>query len=185
MTITLETAPAPAAEDPPLTSVAVDETYWGYVIRTDRRPRSARVLRRAALQLIALGAALAGVALWLMPEERIGVDPVVARIVAAAVLSFCALGLTRREKTEPAIELQVNLRLAEVRRIARHPGGEGELLARLSFAECGRPSVETTVDGTRLVLRRGGTALPVAEGPSPLIDTLRDRLGRDLARIRR
>ena len=167
----------------------VDETYWGYIVRSIETPSMVLVFAQAASWLIGIGFLVATLGLWLMPTAlfsggvlgmKLG-----ATVVTLASAAFCLWYASRGTDSE----IQVDTRLGEVREVVRNRTGRSTVLGRYGFDAIGsvfidlggRQNRADTVEGA-LVLRYRNTAqtLHVATGTLGTLGPLRDRLGRDL-----
>lgn len=170
----------------PATGFAVEEFYWGYVVRDTRGAPLALVAAQAAAWAGGILCAIAAPGLFVMPGAwaegpgglRLGAAVVFAA-VAAILLWFASRGAVA--------ELQIDTRQGEVREIIRNRAGKPTVGGRHGFDSIGGVFIDRTGDRAArgravLVIRLGNTAqvLPVATGPAAGLEPLRDRLGRDL-----
>lgn len=166
-------------------SMALDETYWGYIIRDMRRSDSILVAMQLAAGAMAAAFAVATMGLWAMPSMAF----TGAAIMSKAILSAFFLGMagvlawyaTRGSRSE----LQVDLRLGEVREVVRNRAGRATLIGRYGFDSIGGAFLDNakSVKGTatlKIRYRNTTQTIEVARGPLARIEALRDRLGRDL-----
>lgn len=166
-------------------SMALDETYWGYIIRDMRRSDSMLVAMQLAAGAMAAAFAVATIGLWAMPSMAF----TGAAIMSKAILSAFFLGMagvlawyaTRGCRSE----LQVDLRLGEVREVVRNRAGRATLIGRYGFDSIGGAFLDNakSAKGTatlKIRYRNTTRTIEVARGPLARIEALRDRLGRDL-----
>lgn len=167
----------------------VDDTYWGYIIRSVETPSMSIVFAQAASWLIGIGFLVATLGLWLMPSSIFASGVLGmkfgATVVTLASAAFCLWYASRGTDSE----IQVDTRLGEVREVVRNRTGRSTLLGRYGFDAIGSVFIDLggrqqradTVEGA-LVLRYRNTAqtLHVATGTMGVLGPLRDRLGRDL-----
>jgi len=167
----------------------IDETYWGYIVRSIETPSMILVFAQAISWLIGIGFLVATLGLWLMPSAVFAGSVLGmkfgATVVTVASASFCLWYASRGTDSE----IQVDTRLGEVREVVRNRTGRSTLLGRYGFDAIGSVFIDLggrqqradTVQGA-LVLRYRNTAqtLHVASGTMSMLGPLRDRLGRDL-----
>ncbi len=166
-------------------SMALDETYWGYIIRDMRRGDAMLLAMQMAAGAMAAAFAVATAGLWAMPSMAF----TGAALVSKAILSAFFLGMagvlawyaTRGSRSE----LQVDLRLGEVREVVRNRAGRATLVGRYGFDAIGGAFLDGSKAGKgnaalKIRYRNTTQSIEVARGPLARIEALRDRLGRDL-----
>lgn len=163
----------------------VDETYWGYIVRsTEPAPISVLLLQGMAW-LVGIGFVVATLGLWLLPtgmshSAAIGMK-LGASVITGSSAALCLWFASRGTQSE----IQIDTRLGEVREVVRNRAGTASLIARYGFDAIGGVFIDRTgATGEKgaLVLRYRNTAqtLEVATGGLSNLAPLRDRLGRDL-----
>lgn len=167
----------------------VDETYWGYIVRSTEPPSMILVFSQAISWLVGIGFLVATLGFWLMPSAVFSSGVLGmkfgATVVTVASAVFCLWFASRGTDSE----IQVDTQLGEVREVVRNRTGRSTLLGRYGFDAIGSVFIDlggqtqrdANVEGA-LVLRYRNTAqtLHVATGPMGLLGPLRDRLGRDM-----
>jgi len=166
-------------------NMSLDETYWGYIIRDTRRDNGLLFAMQAVAGLMAASFACATVGLWALPSMAFtGVA-----LMSKALLSFFFLGmagvLSWYASRGSRSEMQIDLRLGEVREVVRNRAGRSTLISRYGFDAIGGTLLESgkrSNGQATLKIRYRNTAqtIEVARGPIGLLEALRDRLGRDL-----
>ncbi|SLN54687.1 hypothetical protein [Roseisalinus antarcticus] len=169
----------------PSARVDLDETYWGYVVRCDGWTAHVALAAQTVSWLGGLGAALFAAAVWLLPAEALAIDPVAGRAGAAGLIGGFACILFWLTTRGSVCELQVDLKLSEIREVRRSRGGRPRLAGRYGFHEIGGVHLDRATSGrgaARLLLRYGNSArtIPAAVGPVAELERLRDRIGGDL-----
>lgn len=168
---------------------SIDETYWGYVVRSTEPAPVYLLLAQAAAWLVGIAFLIATLALWLMPNSMTN-DAVLgmkfgASVVTIALATFCLWFASRGTDSE----IQIDTRLGEVREVVRNRTGRSTLLGRYGFDAIGSVFIDVGANRARtdtsqgdLVLRYRNTpqTLFVASGPMSGLGPLRDRIGRDL-----
>lgn len=163
---------------------SVDETYWGYIIRSTDGAPIATVATQVVAGFLGLIFLLAAVGITLFPSAVAG-DAWIMRLGIGAFFlgdsSLCFWYSCRGSQ----VELQVDTRRGEVREVVRNRAGRSTLLAHYGFDAIGGVHLERDKSQNgeaRLVMRYRNSAqtVPVAPGQETALVSLRDRLGRDL-----
>lgn len=164
-------------------TVAVDETYWGYRIEGLRAPlwlvgvQGLCWIAGVVLTVAALG-------LWAVPGAG-GASLVAFKLGASVPMAGVAALLLWHSSRGTRMGVEVDLRLGEVREVLSNRAGRTAVLARYGFDAIGGVHLlrGTGRSGAAtLVLRYRNTSqvLRVAVGQEAALTGLRDRLGRDL-----
>ena len=168
---------------------AVDETYWGYVVRSTQKPPLAVSILQGAAWLVGLAILLATLGLWLVPDAILEPGVIGLKIGLTAVMVGVSLLLMWFASRGTQTEIQIDTRLGEVREVVRNRAGFGTLIGCYGFDAIGSVFIDVAEGRTRsettegrLVLRYRNTAqtLEVARGIMRGLGPLRDRIGRDL-----
>lgn len=166
-------------------SFAVDETYWGYVVRgTEDAPLRVQIAQGMAW-FTGIGFAIATLGMWAIPLTQFQGDVLPMKLGATILLAGIATYLLWFASRGTRSELHFDTRLGEVREIVRNQAGRPTLVGRYGFDAIGGVHIDrsATQHGQAcLVLRQGNTSqfIPVAWGPECQLLSLRDRLGLDL-----
>ncbi len=173
----------------------LDETYWGYIIRSGPEVSSTLQLLKAMAWLAGVGFYLAAVGVWLMPEMMFGGNALMMKGLGSALMVSIAVLLGWFARQGHVAEVQVDCAQSELREVMRDTRGRGTLIGRHRFQDIGAVFIDRTGADrgrARLLIRLGGSAVsvPIAQGRVERLEHLRDRLGRDLlegkaARLRR
>ncbi len=184
MTI-VDTSAAPARQTDPDQldgfRVSLTETWWGYVIRTERVRSSVRRLVDLAAALVAVGFALAAVVIWLAPIDDASGAAILLKGAGSSLMALLALLVSYLSRGDDVSEVQIDCNRAELRLMARPTGERLRLVGRYGFEEIGGVFIDRGAT-TRLMARYRNTPhlVTIATGPGPRLERLRDRLGRDL-----
>lgn len=167
----------------------IDDTYWGYVVRTIEPPSLTLSVFQGLSWLAGIGFVVATAGLWLMPSSMTGPDVLGMKIgataVALALSVFCLWFASRGTDSE----IQIDTRMGEVREVVRNRTGRSTLVGRYGFDAIGSVFIDAgpnadrrTMETGSLVLRYRNTAqtMHVATGTTARLALLRDRIGRDL-----
>jgi len=172
----------------------VEETHWGYIVRSTEATPIALVAAQVASWGIGVSLVVAAGAMWVMPAgpgraEAPGMSIALSVLmlgVGALCLWYASRGVTS--------ELQVDTKLGEVREVVRNRAGRPTPIGRYGFDAIGGVYIDVAAKGARrerdargaLVLRYRNTAqtLHVARGDLGTLAPLRDRIGRDLLVMR-
>jgi len=162
---------------------SIDETYWGYVVRPQGRPRLIIQVQQYAATLIGAGFLAGAIGMLLVPQLASDTIDLAMRAGAATIFAsiaaFCLWFATRGSETE----LQIDNNRGEVREVIRNRAGNSTLLGTYGFDAIGGVFIDRSGGKTaELVLRYRNTnqTLPVARGHALTLESLRDRLGQDL-----
>ncbi|MEY1555159.1 hypothetical protein AB3Y40_05945 [Yoonia sp. R2331] len=166
-------------------SFAVDETYWGYIIRNTEGPKIGTVVLQAASMFFGAAFVAAGLGLLLLPEVLAGAVDLTIRAMAAVIFFGLAAYLLWFASRGTESELQIDTSLGEVREVVRNRAGRSTLIGRYGFDSIGGVFLDRANaprNQAVLVLRYRNTAqtLPVVGGRIDALEPLRDRLGRDM-----
>ena len=164
---------------------AVDETYWGYIVRSTEPVPMSVVLLQGLAWLIGIACVVATFGLWLMPTNMTHGGIVGMKLGATVITALSAMLCLWFASRGTESEIQVDTRLGEVREVVRNRAGKATLIGRYGFDAIGGVFIDrasASVARGALVLRYRNTAqtLEVATGEMTGLAALRDRLGRDL-----
>jgi hypothetical protein len=178
-------AVASGSTDATAVRLQIDETYWGYIIRTEEADPALLVIGQLVAWCFGAGFAVAALGLWMIPAMTFGGDALSMRLGASVVFGAMSFLLLWFASRGARTELQVDTSLGEVREVVRNRAGRATLLGRYGFDSIGGIFLDrkTGKSGEAcLVMRYRNTAqvLPVARGPQAHLERLRDRMGRDL-----
>ena len=164
---------------------AVDETYWGYVVRcTEAESVWVRAAQGAAW-IAGICSCIGALGLWVVPMTQYDAGLLPMKLGASFILAGIAVYLLWYASRGTHSELQIDTSLGEVREIVRNQAGRPTLLGRHGFDSIGGVMIDRTTQRkgrASLVLRYGNTAqlMPVAWGVESDLTALRDRLGHDM-----
>ena len=162
---------------------AVDETYWGYIIRKDGNGNVGVAVAQVIAMVFGAAFVAAALGLVLMPAALMGSVDMVMRSGAAVLFGGMAAYLLWFASRGADSEFQVDNSLGEVREVVRNRAGRPTLVGRYGYDAIGGVFLDREKDGrARLVLRYRNTAqtLQVASGREADLEVLRNRMGRDL-----
>lgn len=163
----------------------LNETYWGYVIRAADDTVSPLGARQAVAGLCGAVSALFALVIWAGPAAMLSVNVPEMRIALSVFFLGLALMLVRYATRGDNVELEIDTKAGELREVVRNRAGRPSLLGRWDFSEFGgvfvdRSSGDLTDMGLMLRYRNTSTVIEVARGPLARVESLRDRIGRDL-----
>ncbi|MCR9077168.1 MAG: hypothetical protein NXI07_14100, partial [bacterium] len=166
----------------------VEDTYWGYIVRSTARTPVLVHLMQGFAFVIGVAMVIATLGLWLMPDSLIH-GPIIGMKFGASTLTTIAGGfLLWFASRGTATEIHVDTRLAEVREVVTNRAGRPTLLSRHGFDIVAEVAIdaegeaETPRRRGELVIRseEASALVKVASGSIDALDRLRQRLRRDL-----
>ncbi len=166
-------------------SFAVDEIYWGYVVRCTEAESGWVRAAQGVAWFAGICFCIGALGLWAVPMTQFDAGLLPMKLGATFIMSGIAVYLLWYASRGTQSELQIDTSLGEVREIVRNQAGRPTLLGRHGFDAIGGVMIDrTTVRKGRacLVLRYGNTAqlMPVAWGAESDLTALRDRMGQDM-----
>lgn len=165
-------------------SFQVEDTYWGYIVRSGRGPSLGVVLSQAVSFFFGACFLTAAVGILLMPTMMFDGDLGVFRVGAATLFGAFAIYLLWFASRGTRAELHVDNSVGEIREVICNRAGKPTTVGCYGFDTIGGVFLDYSEDtGTsNLVLRYRNTVqtVPVAEGTEAQLIGLRDRLGHDL-----
>lgn len=164
---------------------AVDETYWGYVVRCTEAEPGWVIVAQGVAWFAGICLCIGALGLWAVPVTQFDPGLFPMKLGASLIMAGFAVYLLWYASRGTHSELQVDTSLGEVREIVRNQAGRPTLLGRHGFDAIGGVLIDrATLRKGRacLVLRYGNTArmMPVAWGVESELTALRDRMGHDM-----
>lgn len=163
----------------------VDETYWGYVLRTETKPQASVVLVQALAGLAGLSFFAAAAAFWVLPGAILSGDVAVMKAVASGACICVGLILLWYASAGAQPEIQMDQSRCELRVVTRNSKGHTRLVARHAFEDISAVRVQRDADdeimGLLLMHLHGSDKIIVAaRAPEHQLSVLRRRIARDL-----
>lgn len=162
----------------------LDETYWGYTVRSSRPVSPVLVVMQNGALGLGLASMVAIAALWVVNPAAEDAATLGIRLGASLILAGIAVMLLWFASRGVRPEVQIDCALGEVREVLRNNSGKPTLVARYGFDAVGGVFIAR---GRRrghdsLVLRYRNTSqvMRVVTGREDQLVELRDRIGRDL-----
>lgn len=166
--------------------VMLDETYWGYIVRSNARPRSSAILMQWLSGFVGVSLVASAIGFWVVPGSAFSPDLALMKYVISAALASFGVLLVWYASQGTCYELQVDVAHNELREAVRNKKGQVRLLSRVPFQEIGSVCIDRSAgrEGTDvpLLLRYRDTAqvIEVARACEYELVDLRDRLARDI-----
>ncbi|WP_224824530.1 hypothetical protein [Cognatishimia sp. MH4019] len=185
MNAVTEFSGVPVESETPKRAFQVDETHWGYIVKSMEEADAPILLRQAISWFMGTSLMVAIVGLWAMPGAMFDGETLIIKLGLTAIFmafaGLCFWLASRGMRTEVQFDLVRN----EIRSVARNGKGAVTLLDRLTFEDVGSVFVSPSQHGTeqaKLVLRLGCSPhlLDVAHGREDALSVLRDRIGMDM-----
>lgn len=166
---------------------AIDETYWGYIIRTTARPPAILSAMQGVSFFFGVALLMATIGLWLVPGSASGASMAAMKLAVTfftgGTAGFCLWFASRGTVSE----IHVDTRLAEIREVVRNRAGRATLIGRYGFDAINEvaidmPDADNRGSACALVLRQRDShhILPIAKGSMAALADLQDRMGGDL-----
>lgn len=163
---------------------SVEETYWGYIVRSGRRPGTAVMLAQGVSFFFGACLLSAAIGILLLPTSMFDGGLGAIRMGAAVLFAAVALYLLWFASRGSVPELHVDTSVAEIREVLVNRVGRPSTVGCYGFDSIGGIFMEEDIETgmATLILRYRNTAQTVfvAEGTVAQLIPLRDRLGRDL-----
>lgn len=163
----------------------LDDTYWGYVLRTEANPGIAILMMQAIAGAVGILFILAALAFWLLPGAILSGDVMVLKLVASGLCLVLGGILLRYASSGAQPELHIDQSRCEVRVVTRNGRGRTRMVGRYAFEDITnvrvRPDGEDEVMGL-LLLELGSPedVILAARAPEHQLSILRRRIARDL-----
>ena len=162
----------------------VEDTYWGYIVRSTRGPSLGVMLSQAGSFFFGACFLTAAAGILLLPSVMFDGDSGAFRIGAATLLASVAAYLLWFASRGTQPEIHVDNSVGEIREVICNRAGRPTTLAVYGFDAIGGVFLDynESTGLSNLVLRYRNTvqSVPVAEGQEAQLIGLRDRLGHDL-----
>jgi hypothetical protein len=166
----------------------VEDTYWGYVVRSTARTPILAHLMQGLSFLLGVTMIVATLALWLLPDSLMSGSVVGMKFGASTLTMVCGAFFLWYASRGTKTEIHVDTRLAEVREVVTNRAGRPTLLSRHGFDIVADVAIDADGDpeaprrtGALVIRSEEASALvQVATGSFEALDRLRQRLGRDL-----
>lgn len=173
------------ANEPPVASYSVEETFWGYIVRSNLPESLWVTLGQGLSGVVAMSFLVASIGMWLMPGAMFAGSVVGMKALASLVLLTIAFLLARYADTGQQFELQVDTRLGEVREVAQTRTGNSKVVATYGFDAVQSLIIVPSRIGSgigQLMMKRIDDRAPVtiAVGMVSSLERLQSRVERDL-----
>lgn len=163
---------------------AIEETHWGYIIRSTAASGHGLLLSQSLSLLTGAALLAAAVGMWIIPGMLVSIDAPLMRMFATIMFTAAAALLLWYSSRGVVSEIQIDNGRGEIREVVRNHAGKMSLLACYSFDSIGGVFMEPTGsnDAASLVLRYRNSAdtVEVAAGREAELSALRDRISRDV-----
>ena len=164
---------------------AIDETYWGYIVRSTERRSTAAILGNALCYLFGVSMVAAAAGFVLLPSGLVMDDALSLRLALSVCCLILGWSLILYAHRSGRAEFHVDTARGELREVVRNHRGGSHVTGRYGFDAIGGAFIDRSSrapGGARLVLRYRNTSpmLEVAKGHETQLSPLRDRVGRDL-----
>ena len=164
---------------------AVDETYWGYIIRSTEGPKLTLQAMQAAAMIAGASFAAASLGLVILPDFLTGSSDFLFRAAVAIIFAGISAFLLWYATRGTQVEYHIDTSMGEIRETIRNRGGRSTRIGTYGFDAIGGVFIDRSdLDPTKaaLMMRFGNTAqtVAVATGSLDQLGSLKDRLGQDL-----
>ncbi len=165
-------------------SFEVEDTYWGYIVRSGRGPSLSVVVSQVVAFFFGACFLTAGFGILLVPAMMFDGNVGAVRIGAATLFAAVAIYLLWFASRGTRGEIHVDNSVGEIREVICNRAGKPTTVACYGFDTIGGVFLDYNEETgkSNLVLRYRNTVqtVPVAEGTEAQLLGLRDRLGHDL-----
>lgn len=163
---------------------SVEDIYWGYIVKSGRRPPIGVVVAQALSFFFGACFLTAGIGILMMPTLMFDGDLGPMRIGSAVLFGAVSVYLLWFASRGSQPELHIDTSVGEIREVICNRAGRPTTVGCYGFDTIGGVFMEQhpTENTASLVLRYRNTAqtVSVAEGIEAQLIPLRDRLGQDL-----
>ncbi|SFR41737.1 hypothetical protein SAMN04488005_1685 [Yoonia tamlensis] len=165
------------------TQFSVEDTFWGYQIRSGTSPALGVILAQSASYFFGACLMISAVSITIVPLLFTGEGVGTMRIVASVLLGAAAFYLLWFASRGSQTEIHVDTSVGEIRQVISNRAGRPTTVGAYGFDTIGGVHI---IDGhgpmSLLVLQYRDTdqQISVAEGLEAQLIALRDRLARDL-----
>ena len=176
---------ADLGEEAPPSSLAVSETYWGYILRERDADTGGATLRDVGLVFAGVLLVMAGLGQWLLPGALFSADLLLPKIAITAVMLALGLVCLQMVGRDTTVEVQVDTVKRELRVVERDRRGTERLVQRIAMRDIDSAYVKRGPHpsaGGHLLLRVAHSEAPLhlATGSERELRLLHDRVRRDL-----
>lgn len=162
----------------------VEETHWGYIVRSTCHNGHGLILSQSLSLLTGAALLAASIGMWIIPGMLAGIDALMMRMFVTIVFVAAAAMMLWYSSRGVVSEIQIDNGRGEIREVIRNHAGKMSLLACYSFDSIGGVFMEPTGsdDTASLVLRyrNSSDTVEVATGREGELSQLRDRISRDV-----
>jgi len=166
-------------------SVAVDETFWGYILRDEEETGTLMYIFQWLALIVGGGMFVAVAGLWLMPGATIMLDVLVFKLGFSTLMAVVGSLLLWFSSHGAKYEVQIDLARMELREALRNDRGQVRVQNRIKFDEFDAVILERAPiadQKSRLLLRLAGTteAIEVVSDFEGHLKEIKARLRRDV-----
>ena len=163
----------------------VDETYWGYVLRTEAKPNAKLIVKQMLAGMLGLSFIFAALGFWVLPGAILTGDVLVLKSAMSAICIIIGAILLWYASAGVHPEIQFDQSRCELRVMTRNTKGHTRLVARYKFEDVAKVRVQRDAEDEimgMLLLELQGTddVILAARAPEHQLSVLRRRIARDL-----
>ncbi|WP_424179583.1 hypothetical protein [Yoonia sp. TsM2_T14_4] len=164
--------------------VAVEDTYWGYLIRSERGESFGFVLLQSACLVLGMACLVMAAGVATLTPLMFGVALTPFRMAVVALLGAVAAYLLWFASRGTRTEIHIDTSIREIHQVIRNRAGRPTILRTHDFAQI--TDILTQRDdasGTALLVLQGNDtvlSICIAMASAPRLDALHDRLARDV-----
>ena len=164
---------------------AVDETFWGYIVRPTDGPKLSLQVKQAVAMIMGAAFASGSLGLLVLPDFITGSTDFLFRAFVAIIFAAFATFLLWYASRGSQVEFHIDTSQGEIRETIVNRAGRSTRRGIYGFDAIGGVYIDRTDPNpskAALVLRFGNTSQTaiVANGTVAQLETLKDRLGQDL-----
>lgn len=170
---------------PRAASVSNVETYWGYIIRSQTRERSATILLQWLSAILGVSLIIAALGLWVLPGSSMSQDVLGFKLGLTMMFVACGMALIWFASHGTSYEVQLDLSRRELREALRNKSGKARVQNRLKFEDIDAVFIDRAAgegQKARLMVRMADCyrAIEIAKDYEENLTHLQGRLGRDI-----
>ena len=164
--------------------VAVEDTYWGYLIRSHKGESFGFIMLQSASLVLGMVCLVMALGVVTLTPLMFGVALTPFRMAVVALLGVVAAYLLWFASRGTRTEIHIDTSISEIHEVIRNRAGRPTILGTHDFAKITEILIHRDdANGTALLVLQGDEtvlSICIAMASAPRLDVLHDRLARDV-----